>query len=77
MTFVIDSQFVIANVPLDSATGRFADPRAFGDLRCADLASLSVLPEPDATRWSACSGVPVMLILTKSKQWRPPAKTSP
>jgi len=75
--YVVDSQFVFLSAPRDSVTGRGDDRSKFGDLPVADITWISVLKGDEAAHWRTCPGLPVILILTKSKQWRPPPRPSP
>jgi hypothetical protein len=77
VVYVIDSQFVILSAPRDPQTGRPNDFALFAGLQATDIASISELKENAAAHWKVCPGVPVLLILTQSKRWRPPAKAGP
>jgi hypothetical protein len=78
VTYVIDSQFVILSGPRDARTGRMNDTAIFRDLKPTDISSISLLLPNEAAHWRTCRGMPVFLILTQSRQWRPPAnKTGP
>ena len=72
--YIVDSQFVFLSNPRDPRTGRTNDVALFGGLKATEIASISELKDHAAAHWSTCPGVPVFLILTKSKQWRPPTK---
>jgi hypothetical protein len=76
-TYVIDSQFVILSGPRDARTGRMNDTALFRDLKPTDISSISLIPLDEAARWRTCPGVPVLLILTQSRHWRPPPKIDP
>ena len=69
ITYVVDSQFVLL---ADSAASDPANRNPLGNLSVADIESVYAVKEkrtPDS--WRTCPGVPVMLILTRSKRWRP------
>jgi hypothetical protein len=66
-TFVIDSEFVILT---DSRADSAQWP--LQGLSPNDIESLIILkPEDEAWKWRACEGVPLVLIMTRSKRWRP------
>jgi len=75
-TFVIDSQYVfmVDQWAIDSVN------YPLPDLRATDIASITVFKDEQAiARWRACPGVPVILITTTSRSWRPrtPAVSKP
>jgi hypothetical protein len=67
-TFVVDSEFVILSDALADST----HSSVLEDLSLDDIASITVeKPESEAWKWRACEGVPLVLIVTKSRSWRP------
>ena len=77
MIYVVDSQFVFLSAPRDPRTGRTNDFALFGDLKATDISWIAELDEHEVVHWATCPRVPVFLIVTKSKRWRPPAKAAP
>jgi hypothetical protein len=74
VTYVIDSQYVLANRRRAASDGDTAGLGALESLSVADIATVTILKASTSSQWSSCEGVPVVLILTKSKQWRPSAQ---
>ena len=69
LTYVVDSQYVLL---ADQAASDSMIRNPLRDLAVADIAAIYALKEQDLpSSWRTCPGVPVMLILTSSKHWRP------
>jgi hypothetical protein len=73
MTYVVDSQYVVTvdGRALASPNGTLLD-----GLSADDIAEIVVIKETDSPpqewrAWHSCPGVPIALIQTKSKTWRP------
>jgi hypothetical protein len=73
VTFIVDSQFVLPPQPTKYLPTDSASVGMLDSLPASDIASITILKEVGSRRWSTCAGVPVVLILTKSKRWRPPS----
>jgi len=70
-TFVVDSQYVLL---VDQWAADSATRNPLRNLPVSDIAAIYSLKEKSLPEsWRTCPGVPVMLILTQSKRWRPPA----
>jgi hypothetical protein len=71
VTYVVDSEYVIL---LDTRARSASDSMhvtTLGGLSADYIENISILKESDAWKWRACDGVPLVLIATKSKRWRP------
>ncbi len=69
ITYVVDRQFVLL---ADQSAADSANRNPLGDLPVADIEGIYALKEKSLpASWRTCPGVPVMLILTTSKHWRP------
>ena len=72
ITYVVDSQFVLLQ---DNSARDSMSRQVLNDLSPDDIESIIVLketgPASEWRTWHSCPGVPVVLIVTKSKRWRP------
>jgi hypothetical protein len=69
VTYVVDSQYVLLT---DQSAADSGTRNPLSDLRVADIQGIYVLKEKAVPgSWRRCPEVPVMLILTKSRSWRP------
>jgi hypothetical protein len=72
VTYVVDSEFVVLSDAHPRTAQDSVRGNALQDLAPGDIASISVRKsEHEAWKWRACEGVPVVLIATRSKRWRP------
>jgi hypothetical protein len=68
--FVVDSQYVAR---ADQWAADSAKSNPLRDFPVGEIAAIYALKgESVPDRWRTCPGVPVFLILTKSRSWRPP-----
>ena len=75
ITYVIDSQYVVL---IRNSASAPANSTSIEGLSADDIEDIIVVKETDGPptewrTWNSCPGVPVMLILTKSKRWLPRA----
>jgi hypothetical protein len=73
-TYVVDSQYVVLvdSRASDAANGAMPEGLSADDVE--DIAVIKSTDYPPANEWGpwhSCPGVPVVLITTKSKRWRP------
>ncbi len=68
ITYVVDSLYVVRNQPREDAS---APNGLLSQLTPSDIYSIEVLKGAAGERWSACPGVPVIIIVTKSRTWHP------
>ena len=72
VTYVVDSEFVVMLDRHPRSASDSLRSRVLEDLSADDIANISIRKsEHEAWKWRACEGVPVALIVTKSKRWRP------
>ena len=68
VSYVIDSLYVLRNqstaAVLDGTDGVLGLP-------ASDIQSLELYKGAAGERWSGCRGVPAILIVTRSRRWRP------
>ena len=78
VTYVVDSEFVVLS---DARPRSAADSLRSGVLEGLspdDIESISIRRSAnEAWKWRACDGVPLALIVTKSKRWRPRSPREP
>ena len=68
VSYVIDSVYFLKNRSTNAvAEGTNLVP----GLLASDIKSLEVYKGAAGERWSGCHGVPAILIVTRSRQWRP------
>lgn len=73
-TYVVDSQYVVLVDSRASAAASGAMPDGLSADDVEDIAVIKSTDYPPANEWGpwhSCPGVPVVLITTKSKRWRP------
>jgi hypothetical protein len=69
VTYVVDTQYVVL---ADQSAADSVTRNPLSDLPVADIEGIYVLKEKAVPgSWRTCPEVPVMLILTRSKSWRP------
>jgi hypothetical protein len=74
LTYVIDSEFVILSDARPRSASDSLRAGLLKGLSGGDVESISIRRSENETwKWRACEGVPVVLISTKSKRWRPRA----
>jgi hypothetical protein len=74
VTYVVDSEFVVLTDAHPITAQDSVRATALESLVPDDVASISVRKSGnEAWKWRACEGVPVVLITTNSKRWRPRA----
>jgi hypothetical protein len=73
ITYVVDSQYVVL---IENSASPPANSTSIDGLSADDIEDIIVIKETDGPptewrTWHSCPGVPVMLIQTRSKRWRP------
>ena len=69
---VVDSEFVVLLDRHPRSASDSLRSRVLEGLSADDVESISIRKSDDeAWKWRACDGVPLALIVTKSKRWRP------
>lgn len=74
ITYVVDSQYVVLVDSRASAAASGAMPDGLSADDVEDIGVIKSTDYPPANEWGpwhSCPGVPVVLITTKSKRWRP------
>lgn len=71
VSYVIDSLDVLRNKSTSAAADSTNVLPGLPGLLASDIESLELYKGAAGERWSGCQGVPAILIVTRSRQWRP------